>query len=62
MRKEDIANNIIADIEFVSGKLEKLRTEMANHNKLDIKQQADIHRYAETRLYLVRTLSLLEKW
>lgn len=62
MRKDEIADNIIADIKFVSEKLAKIRTEMSNHEKLDIKQQADIHRYAETRLYLVKTLTLLEKW
>lgn len=62
MRKEDIANNIVSDIGFVTDKLNQIRKEFANQNRLDIKQQADLHRYAETRLCLVKTLSIVEKW
>jgi hypothetical protein len=52
-------DDIEEDIDFVTEKI-KLLKKNAGKNELNIKQMADIHRYAETRLFLVRTQNYLE--
>lgn len=62
MRKEELVDNVEKDIEFVTQKMEQFRKDNIGSSRLDVKQQADIQRYAQTRLSLVKTLDLLEKW
>lgn len=57
----ELQKKIFADIEFINDKIEDLRLASMNKNTLDIKQMADYHRYAETRLFLVETLVALKE-
>lgn len=59
MKKDKIANSIKDDIVFVTEKMDIFREDYPG--RLDVKQQADIQRYAQTRLSLVKTLAELEK-
>lgn len=56
----ELSGNIEEDLFFVSKKMEKIRKNN-EHNSMDIKQMADFHRYAETLMFLTKSLSILKK-
>lgn len=58
--KNPLHEEISKDIGFVTGKMKLLRSEKGSFGELNIKQMADFHRYAETRLFLIKSLRSLE--
>lgn len=57
---EEVKEQIVNDLVFITDKMKIMRSKIRNNESLDIHQMADFHRYSETRLFLVDTLKSLE--
>lgn len=63
MRECVSVETIDKEIEFITSMITDIidNYELNSNNKLDIHQMADLHRYAQTRLYFMQTRNELMK-
>lgn len=52
---EEIPVSIASEISFITNKMDSIIDSLEDVKDVDIKKQADLHRYAQTRQILVET-------